>query len=809
MTRATALKSLFHRFAGLGRCLCLAMALPVGASADKVRADQEAEMFPVAAVRLLDSPFKKAVEANRTYLLELDPDRLLAPFLREAGLSPKAPPYGNWESSGLDGHTAGHYLSALSYMIAAGEDTPDGELGRRLDTMLVELVRCQEAAGDGYLGGIPGSRTLWGEVASGNVGAVWDKWVPWYNVHKIFAGLRDAYEVAGREQARNILVGLGDWCLTVTGGLTDEQMQDMIRQEYGGMNESLADIYVLIGDGRYLQAARRFNHLSLFDPLIRHEDHLTGMHANTQIPKIIGMQRIAALTGDALHHSGARFFWETVTRHRCVAFGGNSVREHFNDVNDFQEMLLDREGPESCNTYNMLRLTEQLFAAEPLPEYADFYERALYNHILSLIDPQDPGYVYFTPIRPEHYRVYSTPDQCFWCCVGTGMENPGRYGAFIYAREDDNLLVNLFVPSELTVSENVTLKQETGFPFEESTTLALGLVEPSTFALKIRHPSWVAEKDFSVRVNGECVPLESAPSGWAVVEREWHDGDIVEVALPMQIRVELLPDESNWAAILYGPIVLASPAGRQDLVGIRADNSRMGHVAHGPLIPFDRVPVLLTTKEDLPGHVVPDAEAGPLHFRLLDVVEPATPGGRPLVPFFNLHNERYQMYWKLTTAEAVAAGNEALIAAGRAEARREAATLDRVAPGEQQPEVEHDFEGEETKQGLHKGRHWRDGKWFQYTLDSQGNSSVDLVVTYWGGDSGRAFDIFANGTRIASQELEAPHPGEFFDVRYPVPAEILSHSTEGRIQIRFVATEWVAGGVFDVRLMERDPDKSE
>ncbi|MFG0256131.1 MAG: beta-L-arabinofuranosidase domain-containing protein, partial [Rhodopirellula sp. JB053] len=421
------------------------------ASGQSVAPEQPAELFSLSSVRLLDdSLLSTAVEANRDYLLDLELDRLLAPFLREAGLKPKAESYGNWENSGLDGHTGGHYLSALSLMIAAGGDTNDGELNRRLDYMLDELGRCQHAYGDGYIGGVPGSRELWEKVASGDTGAVWKRWVPWYNVHKTFAGLRDAYLVANKQQARELLTGLGDWCIQITSQLSDAQMQSMLNNEYGGMNEVMADIFAITGDIKYLKAARRWNHRSLFDPLVAHQDRLTGMHANTQIPKIIGMERIAALTEDTSEHSGAKFFWKTVSENRCVAFGGNSVREHFHAPDNFLEMLKDREGPETCNTYNMLRLTEQLFAAEPNAAYADFYERAFYNHILSAINVERPGYVYFTPIRPKHYRVYSQPENCFWCCVGTGMENPGRYGQFIYAKAKDGVYVNLFVASELT-----------------------------------------------------------------------------------------------------------------------------------------------------------------------------------------------------------------------------------------------------------------------------------------------------------------------------------------------------------------------
>lgn len=763
-------------------------------------------MPSLTVVRLLDGPFAAAVQANQKYLLALEPDRLLAPFLREARLEPKVRPYGNWESSGLDGHTGGHYLSALATMIASGADTPEGELKRRLDYMVSELGRCQQAAGDGYIGGVPGSRELWSAIATGRVEVINRKWVPWYNVHKTYAGLRDAYWLTGNEQAREILVRYGDWCEKLASGISDERMQRMLGQEHGGMNEVLADIYAITGDQKYLRLAQRFNHKAVLDPLMRREDRLTGLHANTQIPKVVGLARIATLTGDQTAAAGARYFWENVTGTRSVAFGGNSVAEHFNNPKDFRGLLEHREGPETCNTYNMLQLTKQLFVSRPEAAYADYYERALYNHILASINTERPGFVYFTPIRPQHYRVYSQPDKGFWCCVGTGIENPGRYGEFIYAQATNGLYVNLFIASEITVTNlGLTLRQETAFPDEAHTKLTLKLKQPAEFTLHIRHPQWVAAGAFSIKVNGQVVAVPSAPSTYAEVRRQWRDGDRVEVALPMQTTVERLPDGSDWVAFLRGPIVLAAPAGTNNLQGLYANDSRMGHVAHGPVIPMDQVPVLLASASDVSQFVKPDSTAGPLHFRLTDVVEPPVSEGLPLIPFFRLHNARYQMYWQLTSKEQIAARKEQLAAAERAKALREANTLDRVAPGEQQPEVEHDLVGEGMETGIFEGRRWRHGRSFQYTLATRGEKAVDLVVTYWGGDQDRKFDILANGKLLATENLDGSKPGQFFDKRYSIPVDVLATATNGRITIQFTAPSGLAGGVFDVRLMKSEP----
>jgi uncharacterized protein len=762
------------------------------------------QLFPLTSVRLLEGPFADGVQANRTYLLALEPDRLLAPFMREGGLEPKAKPYGNWETSGLDGHTAGHYLSALATMAASGADTPEGELRRRLEYMLGELDRCQKASSDGYIGGVPGSRELWKALASGRVEAVNRKWVPWYNLHKTFAGLRDAYLLTGSEKAREILIRFGDWCDKLVAGISEEQMQRMLSQEHGGMNEVLADIYAISGDVKYLSLARRFNHKAVLDPLMRHQDQLTGKHANTQIPKVIGLQRIATLTGDKDAHSGARFFWENVTSKRSVAFGGNSVSEHFNNPNDFGRMVESREGPETCNTYNMLRLTEQLFAADPRAAYADYYERALYNHILASIHPNVPGYVYFTPIRPAHYRVYSQPEKGFWCCVGTGMENPGRYGEFIYAQATNGLFVNLFIASEISVPNlGLTLRQETQFPDESRTRLTLRLQEPATFTLHVRHPGWVSTNDFAARVNGALVNTASTASSYVALKREWRDGDRVEIELPMRTTVERLPDGSDWVALLRGPIVLVSPAGTNNLTGLRANDSRMGHVASGPTIPLGQAPVLVVASTDeLPNRVTPDAAMGPLHFRLTNVAVPETAEGLPLLPFFRLHDARYHMYWQLTTKEALLSRQDRLAAEERVKQAREAATLDAVAVGEQQPEVEHRFRGDGVQTGEFQGRRWRHGRWFEYTLDLRGEAAADLVVTYWGSDRGRQFEVLANGKLLARERLDGSPAGEFVEKRYPLPAEVIEAAKDGQVIVRFAGRDGsLAGGVFDVRLM--------
>lgn len=764
---------------------------------------RNAETFPLARVRLLDGPFKHAQDLNGAYLLAHDIDRLLAPFRTEAGLPPKAPKYPNWESSGLNGHTAGHYLTALAQHWAA---TGEAECQRRLAAMVADLAECQQAGGDGYVGGIPGGRKLWTDVAAARINfqsfSLNGAWVPWYNEHKLFAGLRDAWLTGGNAQARDVLVRLADWCDTLLAGLTDAQMQAMLGTEHGGMNEVLADVHAITGDAKYLRLAQRFSHRTILDPLLRHEDKLTGLHANTQIPKVVGFARIAELGGDPSWRDAARFFWNTVSGPRSVAFGGNSEREHFNPTDDFSALLESREGPETCNTYNLLRLTEALFRAEPAARYADYYERALYNHILASQHPEHGGYVYFTPIRPRHYRVYSQPEVCFWCCVGTGMENHGKYGAFIYGRSpaSDALIVNLFVPSELDWTERgVRVRQETAFPDEPRTVFTIITGEPRRFALRLRHPGWCALP--TLVINGTPQAVNSSPASYLEIEREWHDGDRVEFTLPMRTTLERLPDGSDYAAVLHGPVVLAAKTGAEQLDGLVANDGRMAHITPGPYLPLDRAPMLVGDLAQLAAGIRP-VEGSPLTFKAPGLVRPEAFRDLELVPFFRVHDTRYMLYWRTVSPGKYPEVVASLEASEQARLELEARTLDFIAPGEQQSEVEHDFAGEATVAGTAHGRRWREatGGWFSYRLNATGaaETPLELIVTYDGGERGRKFDVVLNDRVIATAELAGRQRDRLVDVAYPVPADL---AAAGSLTVKFVAPERArTGSIYGVRL---------
>lgn len=764
--------------------------------------ESKLEAFPLQSVRLLESPFKQAQETDYRYIMAMNPDRLLAPFLREAGIEPKAPIYTNWENTGLDGHIGGHYLSALAKMYAA---TGKKNVQDRLTYMIDWLEKCQQQNGNGYVGGVPGSKKLWEDIGAGKINAggfsLNEKWVPLYNIHKIYAGLVDAYLLAGNQKAKDMLVKLTDWCINLTKNLSDAQMQDMLRSEHGGLNEVFADVAAITGNQKYLELARRFSHQRILNPLLQQKDSLTGMHANTQIPKVIGYMRVAELTGDKAWESAANFFWNTVTQNRSVSIGGNSVREHFNPVHDFSNMIESREGPETCNSYNMLKLTKQLFLSQYSARYMDYYERTLYNHILSTQHP-DGGFVYFTPMRPRHYRVYSQVDQGFWCCVGSGIENHGKYGELIYAHNKKDLFVNLFIPSTLTWSEQgIQVEQSGKFPFEERSQIKLTMNKPQNFALHVRKPSWVKDGGMKLLVNGKAVSFTVNDAGYAAISRQWKSGDVVTVVLPMQTKAEKLPDNSNWVSFVHGPIVLAAATDTTNLQGLRADDSRMGHIAHGPLYPIEEAPVLVSDQKNIVNAIKP-VKGKTLTFTAANVY-PQQFKNIELVPFFQIHDARYVIYWPFTTADSLELRNKAIQEQEKQKLALDAITVDQVAPGEQQPESDHNFKGERTETGVHRDRHWRNARgWFAYDLKNTNKEGRKLRITYFGDGREQSFDIFVNGTLLQTVKTNAAKTNEFYDVEYDLPAQVLQDAGN-TINLKFAAhANSVTANIFYVRLLK-------
>lgn len=748
------------------------------------------ESFNANDVKLTQSAFKHAEDMDLQYLLGINPDRLLAPYLKEAGLEPKADNYTNWENTGLDGHIGGHYLSALAYMYAA---TGNEEIRGRLDYYIVELKRCADANGDGYLSGVSNGKQIWKEISEGNIRAASfglnDRWVPLYNIHKIYAGLRDAWLITGSKDAKKMFIDLTEWMYRLTSGLTDEQMQDMLRSEHGGLNEVFADAAAISGDKRYLELAKRFSHTAVLEPLLRGEDRLTGMHANTQIPKVIGYKRIADLEGNSEWDKAADFFWKTVVENRSITIGGNSVREHFHPADDFSSMLESEQGPETCNTYNMLRLTKMLFETSGDAHYMDFYERALYNHILSTVNPVQGGFVYFTPMRSGHYRVYSQPQTSFWCCVGSGMENHARYGEMIYSHvSDKELYVNLFIPSVLKWGKT-TVEQVNNFPVEEGTTLLINPKKASEFTVAVRIPEWTT--DAVVTVNGQKAGLVTE-DGYCRITRKWSKGDKIHVSLPMSLRAVPLPDNSDNYSFMYGPVVLAAELGRQDQLGMYADDSRGGHIAYGKQLPLQEMPIIVGDKNNILSYIS-KVEGKPLTFRLGSLAPLKYQKGLTLVPFSSLHECRYMVYWP------VVSDDEWKLRLARQEMDEKArmaldmVTADKVICGEQQPESDHFVLMDNSFIGDVNGKHWRavrkDG-WFSYMLRADGNKDSYIRFACAGPEGAEAV-IEINGKEAGKVTIQGISDTEFHGI--PIPEGVdMTHP----LAVKVKASEGKASPMF-------------
>ncbi|HQF47347.1 MAG TPA: glycoside hydrolase family 127 protein, partial [Flavobacterium alvei] len=593
-----------------------------------------------------------------------------------------------------------------------------------------------------------------------------------------------------------------DWCLTLTANLSDAQIQEILRSEHGGMNEVFADVAAITGDKKYLTLAQKFSHKTILDPLLENKDVLNGMHANTQIPKVIGFMRVAEVSGDKNWANAANFFWNTVVNNRTISIGGNSVREHFNPATDFSSMLESREGPETCNSYNMLKLSKHLFLANPSSKYMDYYERTTYNHILSSQHP-DGGFVYFTPIRPRHYRVYSEAQQSFWCCVGSGLENHGKYGELIYAHDQQNLYVNLFIPSTLNWKEKgISLTQNTKFPFEEQSSIILTLKKAQQFAIKFRYPSWVENGQLKIKVNNQEMNLVKDQNSYVSIERKWKSGDVISILLPMQNKTEQLPDKSDWVSFVRGPIVLAAITDTTDLKGLTADDSRMGHIASGAIYPIEDAPLLVSNNQHLASSLKAVAKK-PFTFSASDLMYQEKYKELQLVPFFQIHDARYMLYWPYTTKEKLPEIQKAMKEREEAQMQLEAITLDVVTAGEQQPESDHNFKGEKTDTGTFKERHYRNGKgWFSYDLKNNDLEAKNLRITYFGADKNKNFDVFVNEILVASINMEGTEGNQFIDKIIELPTEILNAKNK-ILQVQFKAKPNSSiTGIYEVRLLK-------
>jgi DUF1680 family protein len=592
---------------------------------------RKAQPFPLKQVRLLEGPFRLAMERNRQFLHELEADRLLHTFRIAAGLPSSAQPLGGWERPNVElrGHFTGHYLSACALMHAAAGDEA---LKARGGAMVAELAKCQKANGGGYLSAFPPE--FFERLKDGK-----RVWAPWYTLHKIMAGLLDLHHYCGNDQALEVLEGMAGWTKRWADPLSDEHMARVLNVEFGGMNEVLYNLYATTGNREYLELAHRFDHERVFAPLAERRDALRGLHANTNIPKVTGAARRYELTGELRYREIAEFFWRQIVEHRAYCTGGTSNHEHWRTDPDRLAGELSSETQECCCTYNMLKLTRRLFCWTAGAGYTDYYERALFNGILGTMHPENAMTMYFVPLASGYWKMFSAPRDSFWCCTGTGVESFSKLADSIYFHDEQGIYVNLFIASALEWPEKgLRIRQETGFPEQQGTTLMVEAKRPLHLALRIRAPYW-ATRGIGAKLNGKALKNSAGPGSYLTLTRTWKSGDKLEVSLPMSLHVHAMPDDDSLQAFMYGPLVLAGQLGTSGLTKeMMYSDPKHQQQLQGSPVP---APDFTAVSKDPNAWVKPVA-GQPLTFRTTGQTQDLT-----LVAFNRLFDQRYAVYWRV------------------------------------------------------------------------------------------------------------------------------------------------------------------
>ena len=817
--------------------------------------------FDLQEVTLTDGPMKTAMDTNIELLMKYDVDRLLTPFVRQAGLSAtkdtksayynwekKHPNFPNWGGDAgfdLSGHVGGHYITALALAWAASHDEAQRTvLKERLDYVLRVMKDCQDQYDQdteglyGFIGGQP-INDSWKALYKGDLSKIRNNWgwVPFYCQHKILAGLRDAYVYTRSDVAKELFRKLADWSVNLVSKVSENDFQGFLGCEHGGMNETLLDAYQLFEDKKYLTAAKKYSHKDMINNMQSlNTTFLDGKHANTQVPKYIGFERIYELDKTATSYKkAAENFWTDVATNRTVCIGGNSVGEHFLSKANSNRYIDQLDGPESCNTNNMLKLSEMLADRTGDAKYVDFYEQAMWNHILSTQDPETGGYVYFTTLRPQGYRIYSTVNQGMWCCVGTGMENHSKYGHYIYSHDGkETLYVNLFTPSKL-VSDDFVVTQETNFPNDQATTLTIG--KAGNYAIAIRHPAWVGE-GFEIVINGEAIDrtAKKGTASYVTVSRQWKEGDKIEVLLPMELRYEECPNYTDFIAFKYGPILLAAQttSSAQSVVDglaiekLQNEYAGAGRMDHAPgsmasSKKLTSAPMLIGNRSDVLNRIS-RLRSPELSFSI-DVSRPGVDSyhwtSLKLQPFYKIHHARYACYWYQQTEENFK--NSSMAADENAAAALAERTIDFVAPGEQQSEAGHESKhSSESTTGNYNGEAYRDARangYIQYSLFNKKGvkENLSIMLRFTTADKGRKGTLTVDGTKIADITVASSVKNAdngFYNVEFPIPAALAvdkNGNAKEKFEVRLTASaSTMIPGLYYMRLMsdyQENPDQ--
>ncbi|MDO4497088.1 MAG: glycoside hydrolase family 127 protein [Bacteroidales bacterium] len=791
-------------------------------------------MFNLQEVTLLDGPFKTAQDLNFKALLDYDTDRLLTPYIRQAGLSMtsdqhsryyqweyKHPAFDSfaWPSLSLDGHILSHYLSALSMASAACHDEMlKKEYLRRVDYILTVLKDCQDAFDGnkvglkGFIGGVP-DNDIWTALfdADYRVYVKRGNWIPFYTESKVMASLRDAYLYTGDERAKEMLRKMCEWLIRCVGLFSNDVMEmQILTWESSNMNEVLADASELLGDSKYMKAAQKFSHQIRIENMNSDPQHdfLDQKHATDMSAMMQGISRVGTLRKDNRYLKSARLYWDDVVNRRSVANGGVGVLSYFPSASKGSSVITSADGPEFCTTYYMLKLTQQLFMNQRNAKYTDYYEKALLNHVLASQDPETGGTCFYTPMRPGSYRMYSKANESMWCCMGTGIESYTRLGDFIYTQSQDTVFVNLFIPSELN-AERVGLKQEGNFPYSETTRITV--TKSGNYQLAVRHPSW-ANDGFKVTVNGKAPKgfraenVKAGDASYIACGKSWKAGDVVEITYPMTLTFEYCPHYTDYIALRYGPSLLAAPMSqssddsRPGYEVLRNEYGGEGREDHVPSTRQDMralsdAPMLICELYDVPKKVeLLDKE------KLVFRVNVEAPGSRwknaTMRPFFSLHHARYAVYWNRQTKEAWLMNplyRDKLRAQELAKH-----TCDELTPGDKVSEKEHEMIYSETgSRGNLNGKSFRDAQpdqWFEYKLSTEkgqdkiaAGNDLMLMCRLSLTDKGRSVHITLDGETLTRYQVPTAKAGagkdRFFDESFVIPNRMLKGKK--KIAVRF------------------------